>query len=59
VRALAHRTQQSTVEIQSMVEGLQAKSTNTVNSISRSHKFTQDSLNYSVEVVSALDQIGQ
>jgi methyl-accepting chemotaxis protein len=59
VRALAHRTQESTVEIQSMVEGLQAKSTNAVNSINRGHKLTQDSLNHSAEVVSALDQIGQ
>lgn len=59
VRALAHRTQQSTVEIQSMVEGLQAKSTNAVNSISRGHKLTQDSLSYSAEVVNALDKIGQ
>lgn len=58
VRALAHRTQQSTVEIQSMVDGLQEKSTNAVNSISRGHKLTQDSLSYSAEVVSALDQIG-
>jgi len=58
VRALAHRTQESTVEIQSMVEGLQAKSTNAVNSIGRGHKLTQDSLSHSGEVVSALDQIG-
>ena len=58
VRALAHRTQQSTVEIQSMVEGLQAKTTNAVNSIGRGHKLTQDSLNYSADVVIALDQIG-
>jgi methyl-accepting chemotaxis protein len=58
VRALAHRTQQSTVEIQSMVEGLQAKTSNAVNSIGRGHKLTQDSLNYSADVVIALDQIG-
>ena len=58
VRALAHRTQQSTVEIQSMVEGLQSKTTNAVNSINRGHKLTQDSLNHSAEVVNALDQIG-
>jgi len=58
VRALAHRTQQSTVEIQSMVEGLQAKTTNAVNSIGRGHKLTQDSLNYSADVVIALDKIG-
>jgi len=58
VRALAHRTQESTVEIQSMVEGLQAKSTNAVNSIGRGHKLTQDSLSHSGEVVSTLEQIG-
>jgi methyl-accepting chemotaxis protein len=58
VRALAHRTQESTVEIQSMVEGLQAKSINAVNSIGRGHKLTQDSLSHSGEVVSALEQIG-
>ena len=58
VRALANRTQESTVEIQAMVEGLQAKTTNAVNSMSKGHKLTQDSLNYSAEVVSALEQIG-
>jgi methyl-accepting chemotaxis protein len=58
VRALAHRTQESTVEIQSMVEELQAKSINAVNSIGRGHKLTQDSLNHSGEVVSALDKVG-
>jgi methyl-accepting chemotaxis protein len=58
VRALAHRTQESTVEIQSMVEGLQAKSTNAVNSINRGHKLTQDSLIHSGGVVSALEEIG-
>ncbi|QBG35075.1 methyl-accepting chemotaxis protein [Litorilituus sediminis] len=58
VRALAHRTQESTVEIQSMVEGLQAKSTNAVDAISRGQKLTQDSLSYSSEVVDALEKIG-
>ncbi len=58
VRALAYRTQESTVEIQSMVEGLQTKSANAVNSINRGNKLTQDSLNYSNEVVSALEKIG-
>ena len=58
VRALAHRTQQSTVEIQSMVEGLQAKSTNAVDSINRGNKLTQDSLAQSEEVVSALEKVG-
>jgi len=59
VRALAHRTQEATVEIQSMVEGLQEKSTNAVNAISRGQELTQDSLTHSGEVVEALDQIGQ
>lgn len=58
VRALAHRTQQSTVEIQSMVEGLQTKSNNAVNSINRGSELTQDSLSQSVGVVNALEQIG-
>ncbi|MFB0982283.1 MAG: methyl-accepting chemotaxis protein [Alteromonadaceae bacterium] len=59
VRALAHRTQEATVEIQSMVEGLQEKSTNAVTAISRGQKLTQDSLTHSAEVVEALQQIGQ
>jgi methyl-accepting chemotaxis protein len=59
VRALAHRTQEATVEIQSMVEGLQEKSTNAVNAISRGQALTQDSLTHSGEVVEALEQIGQ
>lgn len=59
VRALAHRTQEATVEIQSMVEGLQEKSTNAVNAISRGQELTQDSLTHSAEVVEALEQIGQ
>jgi methyl-accepting chemotaxis protein len=59
VRALAHRTQESTVEIQSMVERLQEKSTNAVSSIGRGHKLTQDSLSYSAKVVDALDTIGR
>jgi methyl-accepting chemotaxis protein len=59
VRALAHRTQESTVEIQSMVEGLQEKSTNAVNSIAKGQALTQDSLQQSEEVVEALGRIGQ
>ncbi|MEW6983374.1 methyl-accepting chemotaxis protein [Colwelliaceae bacterium 6471] len=58
VRALAHRTQEATVEIQSMVEGLQEKSTNAVDAISRGQVLTQDSLSQSEEVVGALKQIG-
>jgi len=59
VRALAHRTQESTVEIQSMVEGLQEKSTNAVESIGRGQALTKDSLSHSAEVVVALEQIGE
>jgi methyl-accepting chemotaxis protein len=59
VRALAHRTQESTVEIHSMVEGLQEKSTNAVNAISRGQSLSQDSLTHSEQVVDALKQIGQ
>lgn len=58
VRALAHRTQESTVVIQSMVEGLQEKSTNAVNAINRGQSLTQESLSYSEEVVAALEKIG-
>jgi methyl-accepting chemotaxis protein len=58
VRALAHRTQEATVEIQSMVEGLQEKSTNAVSAISRGQKLTKESLSYSTLVVSAIDQVG-
>jgi len=59
VRALAHRTQESTVEIQSMVEGLQEKSTNAVKGIAKGKALSEDSLNQSEEVVSALGQIAQ
>jgi len=58
VRALAHRTQESTVEIQSMVEGLQEKSTNAVSAIVRGQALTQESLSHSEEVVEALQKIG-
>jgi len=59
VRALAHRTQESTVEIQSMVEGLQEKSTNAVNAIGKGKSLSEDSLNQTEEVVEALGQIAQ
>lgn len=58
VRALAHRTQQSTGEIQAIVEGLQAKSSNAVKSISKGQELTQKSLSYSADVVASLDKIG-
>ncbi|MFD2166064.1 methyl-accepting chemotaxis protein [Thalassotalea euphylliae] len=58
VRALAHRTQESTVEIQSMVEGLQEKSNNAVSAIARGQELAQESLSHSQQVVEALDQVG-
>jgi len=58
VRALAHRTQESTVEIQSMVEGLQEKSSNAVSGIEKGKSLTIDSLEHSREVVEALEKIG-
>lgn len=57
VRALAHRTQEATVEIQSMVEGLREKSTKAVTAISRGQELTQESLAHSAEVVEALAKI--
>lgn len=59
VRALAHRTQESTVEIHAMVEGLQEKSTNAVNAIGRGQTLSQESLIHSTQVVDALEKIGQ
>lgn len=59
VRALAHRTQEATVEIQSMVEGLQSKSTNAVSAISRGQALSQESLTHSEAVVEALEKIGE
>ncbi len=59
VRALAHRTQEATVEIQSMVEGLQEKSSNAVSAVTKGQNLSQDSLSQSADVVTALEQISQ
>jgi methyl-accepting chemotaxis protein len=59
VRALAHRTQEATVEIQSMVEGLQEKTSNAVSAVTRGESLSQDSLIQSGEVVAALQKISQ
>jgi len=59
VRALAHRTQEATVEIQSMVEGLQSKTTSAVAAVTRGQRLSQESLSQSTDVVSALEKIGQ
>jgi methyl-accepting chemotaxis protein len=57
VRALAHRTQEATVEIQAMVEGLQQKSTNAVGAIERGKALTQLSIDNSDNVVTAFEKI--
>lgn len=59
VRALAHRTQEATLEIQAMVEGLQEKSDNSVSAIKRGQALTQESLSYSQGVAEALSKIGE
>jgi len=59
VRALAHRTQESTVEIHTMVVGLQEKSTNAVNGITRGQRLSQESLTNSEQVVNSLQQIAK
>tara|TARA_R110002050_G_scaffold85133_8_gene181718 strand:+ start:2546 stop:3712 length:1167 start_codon:yes stop_codon:yes gene_type:complete len=59
VRALASRTQEATVEIQSMVEGLQDKTANAVSAVTRGQSLTQESLTQSAEVVSALKQLSK
>lgn len=59
VRALAHRTQEATVEIQSMVEGLQGKTSDAVAAVTRGQSLSQDSLTQSADVVTALQKISQ
>jgi methyl-accepting chemotaxis protein len=54
VRALAHRTQQSTVEIEEVVEGLQQKSQKAVQSMERGRELTLKSLNQNEEVHQSL-----
>ena len=59
VRSLAHRTQEATVEIQSMVEGLQVKTANAVAAVTRGQTLSQNSLSQSADVVTALKQVKQ
>ncbi|MCL1067614.1 methyl-accepting chemotaxis protein [Shewanella olleyana] len=58
VRALAHRTQESTIEIQSIVLELQAKAGNAVNAIGESQRVTQESLMQCQRVTQAFSDIG-
>lgn len=57
VRALAHRTQDSTGEIQSMVEGLQSKAQSAVVAMQQGQKLSQHSLELSQQVQEALQQV--
>ncbi len=57
VRALAHRTQESTVEIQEMVEGLQARALSTVEAMARGRELSSNSLEQSAKLVETLSQV--
>ena len=57
VRALAHRTQESTVEIQSIVEGFQAKTSQAVTAIAETQKESQESLLQCDRVTAAFSEI--
>jgi len=56
VRALAHRTQESTVEIQEMVEGLQARARSTVEAMARGRELSNNSLEQSDKLAEILMQ---
>lgn len=57
VRALAHRTQESTIEIQSIVEGFQAKTSQAVTAIAETQKESQESLLQCDRVTTAFSEI--
>ncbi|UJF21395.1 methyl-accepting chemotaxis protein [Shewanella sp. OMA3-2] len=57
VRALAHRTQESTVEIQTIVEQLQTKAKNAVNGISESQRISHESVEQCQRVTRAFKDI--
>lgn len=54
VRALAHRTQESTVEIQEMVEVLQARAQSTVEAMARGRELSNNSLEQSDKLAEIL-----
>ena len=56
VRALAHRTQESTVEIQEMVEVLQARAKGTVEAMARGRELSNNSLEQSDKLAEILVQ---
>ena len=57
VRALAHRTQDSTGEIQTMVEGLQEKARSAVQAMEQGLTLSRNSLEQSQQVESVLQQV--
>ncbi len=57
VRALAHRTQDSTGEIQTMVEGLQDKAQSAVQAMEQGRLLSSNSLEQSQQVESVLQQV--
>ncbi|WP_101759101.1 methyl-accepting chemotaxis protein [Oceanicoccus sp. KOV_DT_Chl] len=57
VRALAHRTQDSTGEIQTMVEGLQEKARSAVKAMEQGLTLSRNSLEQSQQVESVLQQV--
>jgi methyl-accepting chemotaxis protein len=57
VRALAHRTQESTVEIQTIVEQLQHKAQNAVTGIGESQRISQQSVEQCQRVTKAFKDI--
>jgi methyl-accepting chemotaxis protein len=57
VRTLASRTQESTTEIQAMIDSLQDGTKNAVNVISKSHVQTEESAKSATLADAALDEI--
>ncbi|MCH4875135.1 methyl-accepting chemotaxis protein [Pseudomonas sp. TMW22091] len=59
VRLLAQRTQKSTAQIQTMIEGLQAHSEAAVNVISSSRRASQTTIEHATQAGQSLTSIGQ
>ena len=59
VRALAHRTQSSTQEIEQMISAMQSDSAEAVEAMSKSKELATQSLDVAQEASSSLDQIAK
>lgn len=59
VRALAHRTQSSTQEIEQMISAMQSDSAEAVDAMSKSKELATQSLDVAQEASSSLDQIAK